>query len=96
MTQVQINETGDLYFIFKEYADDNPVTTYTLDNGGELEFINDECVSLVLPNFERQLNHGKINTVLLNDINLQDDTVFFNITVDGQDINGRINLSSLK
>lgn len=93
MTQVEI-DNGDLRFIFNKYQDETPMI-YRLDNGGELEFIDDECVGLVLPNFEQQLNRGIINDIELENSTLSDDDFIFNLIIDGQNITGRINLSSL-
>lgn len=93
MTHVQM-DNGDLHFIFKKYEDKTPLI-YKLDNGGELEFIDDEFVGLVLPNFEQQLNRGHINDIKLENIHLENDDVVFNIVVNGQNIAGKVNLSSL-
>ena len=93
MVQVQVNN-GDLRFIFKEYEDVTPIV-YTLDNGGELEFVDDDFVALVLPKFEQQLNRGHIEDIELNNMDLIENDFVFNLTVDGQDINGRVNISSL-
>ena len=94
MTQVKITDNGDLHFIFKE-VDDDIVTTIKLDNGGEFEFYNDECVSLILPNFKQQLHYNIIDSVKLQDIKLQDYDVLFTVVINGQNINGKINISSL-
>lgn len=94
MTQVKLDNIGDLHFIFKECNDN--VIVYTLDNGAEIEFCNDECVGFVLPNFERQLNYGPINNVSLSNINIQDTDILFDINVDGQNIKGKVDFSSLK
>lgn len=93
MVQVQI-DNGDLRFIFKEYGDVTPII-YTLDNGGELEFVDDDFVALVLPRFEQQLNLGYIEDIDLKHMSLVNDDFVFNLTVNGQDINGRVNISSL-
>ena len=93
MTQVEINDSGDLHFIFKEVND--VVTTVKLDNGGELDFYEDECVALILPNFRQQLNYPIINTLELENIMLQNDDVLFTIVINGQNINGKIHISSL-
>ena len=92
MTQVEI-DNGDLRFIFNKYTG-TPIV-YRLDNGGELEFVDEECVGLVLPNFEQQLNRGTINNIELEDSSLNNDDFIFNLIIDGQNITGRINLSSL-
>lgn len=95
MIQVNIDEAGNLRFTFKEVDDDSAVI-YKLLNAGEVEFVNDECVGLELLDFERQLNRGKINDVSLVDAQLYNDDFVFNIDVDGQTINGKVSMASLK
>lgn len=95
MIQASINDAGDLYFTFKD-TDNQVVSIHRLLNAGELEFIDDECVGLELLNFEQQLNRGKINNVELIDAEIKEDNFIFHIVVDGQSVNGRVNLSSTK
>lgn len=92
MTQVKICN-GDLHFIFKEC--DDVVTVHKLDNGAELDFFNDECISLILPNFQQQIRCNNIDDIELSNIELQNDDFLFSIIVNGQNINGKVNLSSL-
>lgn len=94
MTHVELDDVGDLRFIFAEC--DTDVVVYRLDNGAEVEFCEDECVGFVLPNFERQLNCGKINDVSLTNINIEGTNILFDINVNGQNIQGKVDFSSLK
>ncbi len=92
MTQVKIYN-GDLHFIFKECND--TVIVHKLDNGAEVDFFNGECVSLILPNFKQQIKYGHIDNIKLDNMELQDNDFLFTIIVNGQSVNGKVNLSSL-
>ena len=98
MTQVQINESGDLEIIFKEYDNTDTPVVCKLSNDSEVEFINDECVAIVLPSFEQKLNRGPLNRddVSIQDYWFADDIAFFNVNVGLQTVNIKLNLSSLK
>lgn len=96
MTQVKITKTGDLRFIFKKINDDDIITVQQLTNGAQFEFVNNDCVALELLNFEHQLNRGKIDSIELLDIKLEDTDFVFNVVVDGQKVQGKVDLSSLK
>lgn len=93
--QVDVNDLGNLYFTFKEH-DEDVVIVYKILQAGEVEFLNDECVGLELFDFERQINRGKITDVSIRKTEFKNDTFVFHIDVDGQTVNGRINLASLK
>ena len=71
MSQIKIIN-GDLYIIFKE-NDDNILISYKLNNGAEFDFLDDELVQLVLPNFERQLNRGSLSNVHMELLDVQFD-----------------------
>lgn len=95
MTQVSI-DNGDLKFIFKE-IDESQSVIYKLDNGAEVEFYNDDFVSLILPNFQQQLGHQHINSIELEDICLRNEDVLFTVVINEQQkINGKVNISSLQ
>lgn len=96
MVQAKLNDIGDLFFIFKEEYDRDLVVVYQLDNGAEVEFINDECVAIVLPSFVAKLNRGDIQSVELESFDIIDDVVHFNLDIGGQVVNGRINFASLQ
>lgn len=63
MSQVKVID-GDLYIIFKEVKNE-VLITYRLNNGAEFNFLDDELVQIVLPNFERQLNRGPLSEVYM-------------------------------
>lgn len=96
MVQAKLNDIGDLFFIFKEEYDRDLVVVYQLDNGAEVEFINDECVAIVLPSFVAKLNRGDIQSVELESFDIIDDAVHFNLDIGGQVVNGRISFASLQ
>lgn len=96
MVQAKLNDIGDLFFIFKEEYDRDLVVVYQLDNGAEVEFINDECVAIVLPSFVAKLNRGDIQSVELESFDIIDDVVHFNLDIGGQVVNGRISFASLQ
>ena len=95
MKQAKINDAGDLFLILDDNYDQDIVVSYRLDNGAEVEFINDKCVAIVLPSFVARLNRGNITDVKLEGLDFINDTVHFNIDIGGQVVNGRINLASL-
>lgn len=97
MTQVALNDSGDLQIQFKDHCNEN-VIVYKLSNDSEVEFVDDECVAIVLPNFEQKLNRGHIdrNSLGLQDYWLDGDVAFFNIEIGVQTVNVKLNLSSLK
>ena len=96
MKQAQLNDAGDLFFIFKEEYDNNSVVVYQLDNGAEVEFVDDECVAIVLPSFVAKLKRGDIQSVELESFDMIDDVGYFNLDIGGQIVNGRISFASLK
>lgn len=97
MTQANIDSNGDLHIIFNEKSDDI-VTTYKLDNGAELDFINEDLIELILPNFEMQLGRGSLLglEITVNDVSLDDMTILFSLDIQGNTINGRVDCSSLE
>lgn len=97
MVQCSINSIGDLRFNLKDINDDC-VSVCKLSNGGEVEFVNDECVAVVLPGFEQQINFNIVNKddINIHDFHIEDDVLLFTIDIDGQIINGKLGLSSLK
>lgn len=96
MKQAKLNDAGDLFFIFKEEYNKDAVVVYQLDNGAEVEFIDDECVAVVLPSFVAKLNRGDIQSVELESFDIIDDVAYFNLDIGGQVVNGRISFASLK
>lgn len=96
MKQAKLNDAGDLLFIFKEEYNKDSVIVYQLDNGAEVEFVNDECVAIVLPSFVAKLNRGPIESVELESFDIIDDVAYFNLDIGGQVVNGRISFASLK
>ena len=96
MKQAKLNDAGDLFFIFKEEYDKDTVVVYQLDNGAEVEFVDDECVAVVLPSFVAKLNRGDIQSVELESFDIIDDVAHFNLDIGGQVVNGRISFASLK
>lgn len=97
MTQANIDSNGDLHITFSEKTDD-VITTYKLDNGAELDFIDEELVELILPNFEEQLGRGSLLglEIKLNDISLDGMIILFSLDIHGNIINGRVDCSSLE
>lgn len=99
MTTAMIDNNGDLNIIFnKEKFKEDVLIAYKLNNGAEVNFYGDEIVSLILPNFEAQLGRGSLLglEILLNDIKMQDNNILFNLDIQGHNINGKIDCSSLK
>lgn len=106
MTQIELNDSGDLRLVFQEYDETDNVIVYKLSNDSEIEFVDDECVGIVLPSFEQKLDIGHISrdTLSLQDYWLEDDTVFINVDVDvytgieyvHETVHVKTNLSSLK
>lgn len=97
MTQSKVMN-GDLHIIFSEKNDDDVVVVEKLDNGAELEFVDDNLVTLILPNFEAQLGRGPLSGLEINlkNVHMDNDTILFNIDVEGQSINGKVDCSSIK
>lgn len=97
MTQANIDSNGDLHITFSEKTDD-VTTTYKLDNGAELDFIDEELVELILPNFEEQLGRGSLLglEITVNNVSLDDMTILFSLDIQGHTINGRVDCSSLE
>ncbi len=93
--QVSVDDTGNLYFTFKEHNED-VVVVYKILNAGEVEFVNNECVGLELFDFEQQINRGKIKDIEIHNTEIKNDTFIFHLNVNGQAVNGRVSLASLK
>lgn len=99
MATAIIDKNGDLNIVFnKEKFKEDVLTAYKLNNGAEVNFYGDEIVALILPNFEAQLGRGSLLglDISLNDIQMKDDDILFNLDIHGQNINGKIDCSSLK
>lgn len=99
MPIAKIDNNGDLDIIFNEEKfKEDVLVTYKLDNGAEVDFYGDEIVALILPNFEAQLGRGSLLglDISLNDIQMQGNDILFNLNIQGQNINGKIDCSSLK
>lgn len=99
MPIAKIDNNGDLDIIFNEEKfKEDILVTYKLDNGAEVDFYGDEIVALILPNFEAQLGRGSLLglDISLNDIQMQGNDILFNLNIQGQNINGKIDCSSLK
>ena len=97
MVLCNIDDIGDLRFSFKD-NDSDCISIHKLSNGGEVEFADDECIAIVLPGFEQQINFNVINKDNINilDFRIEDDVLLFTIDIDGQIINGKLGLASLK
>lgn len=93
--RASVNDVGNLHFVFKE-CDDNVVVVHRILNAGEVEFLDDDCVGIELFDFERQINRGKIQNVGIRRAEIREDTFVFHVDVDGQAVNGRLNLTPLK
>lgn len=99
MTTAMIDKNGDLNIVFnKEKFQEDVLIAYKLNNGAEVNFYGDEIVSLILPNFEAQLGRGSLLglDISLNDIKMQNNDILFNLDIQGQNINGKIDCSSLR
>jgi hypothetical protein len=72
MKQAKLNDDGDLFFILKEGYDKDAVVVYQLDNDAGIEFIDGECVAVVLPSFVAKLNRGNIQSVELESFDIID------------------------
>lgn len=101
MSQVKV-VNGDLYIIFQEYKDDT-LMSYKLDNGAEIDFFyNDsmeyELSQLILPNFEAQVNRGKLDSVPMELVNTQltDDKVTLSIKILNDTVNITLDYSSIQ
>lgn len=101
MSQVKV-VNGDLYIIFQECKDDT-LMSYKLDNGAEIDFFyNDsmeyELSQLILPNFEAQVNRGKLDSVPMELVNTQltDDKVTLSIKILNDTINITLDYSSIQ
>lgn len=98
MTQCKI-DNNDIHIIFIE-SDEIP-NIIRLDNGTEIEFINDDISAIVLPNLMQQLPYGmSIDEISLESIQeIENDIILvvLNIKSGGQisNINVRIDISSL-
>lgn len=89
---------GNLHIIFNDKIENQSAIVYKLDNGAELEFVDDELVTLILPNFEQQLGIGSLTEIPIDLKNIQMDNNFilFTLDIQGQNINGRIDCASIK
>lgn len=89
---------GNLHIIFNNKIENQSAIVYKLDNGAELEFVDDELVTLILPNFEQQLGIGSLTEIPIDLKNIQMDNNFilFTLDIQGQNINGRIDCASIK
>ena len=98
MAQAKLSDSGDLEIRFQDYNEDDNIVVYKLTNDSELEFVNDECVAVVLPSFEQKFNRGPLDqaAIRIQDYWIEDDTAFFNIEIGMQTVNIKISLSSLK
>lgn len=94
MERAELNDAGDLFLILDERYNQDVVTCYRLDNGAEIECIDDKCVAIVLPQFALRINRD-IQQVELESLDFIDDVVHFNLDIGGQFINGRVNIASL-
>ena len=85
-----------MFFIFEKGYDKDAVVVYQLDNGAEIEFIDGECVAVVLQSFVAKLNSGNIKSVELESFDIIGDIAHFNLDIGGRVVNGRISFASLK
>ena len=97
MTQCRIHN-NDLYIVFIE-SDEVPISI-RLDNGTEIEFINDEVSAIVLPNFMLQLPNIQFDKIWLEQIQeIDDDLIQIELRIqDGErinNINAKLDISSL-
>lgn len=89
---------GDLYIILQEVKDD-VLVSYKLDNGAEMDFIDDELVQIILPNFESQLGRGALDSVpikLLNSQFVDDSKLILSIQIINDSINITLDCSSIQ
>ena len=86
MTQCTIHN-NDLYIVFIE-SDEVPISI-RLDNGTEIEFINDEVSAIVLPNFMLQLPNIQFDKIWLEQFQeIDDDLIQIELRIqDGERIN---------
>lgn len=100
MPQIKI-ENQDLYIIFKDFGNDDILTSYRLDNGGEVDFLKDDLVQIVLPRFEVSLNRGPLQNVPIEfvDAKIVDDDfnsiLILTIKIMNDDLNIKCDCSSL-
>lgn len=95
MTQCKLNN-NDLNIIFIE-SDEVP-TVYRLDNGAEIEFINDNVSMIVLPNLTQQIPFSPINDtdISLNSIKeIDKDLVEIQLIIQDKNMNIKLDISSL-
>ena len=94
MERAELNDAGDLFLILDECYSQDVVVCYKLDNGAEVEFVDDKCVAIVLPMFTSKINRN-IQQVKLESLDFIDNVAHFNLDIGGQFVNGRVNFSSL-
>lgn len=89
---------GNLHIIFNDKIENQFAIVYKLDNGAELEFVDNELVALILPNFEQQLGIGSLAEIPidLKNIKMDNNLILFTLDIQGQNINGRIDCTSIK
>lgn len=98
MTQCKINN-NDVHIIFIE--SDTIPNIIRLDNGTEIEFIDDDVSAIVLPNLMQQLPHGmSVDEISLDSIQeIETDIVLIVLNIKSgeqiSNINVRIDISSL-
>ena len=97
MTQARIDEFGNLNIIFNEIDDDDVVLVAKVDNGAEIEYIDDTIYKVVLPNFEQQLNRGSLLglEIDITNIYMEDDILLFELKIVNDFINCKVDLSSI-
>ena len=95
MTQCKINN-DDLSIVFFD-SDDVPIV-YRLDNGAEIELIDDEISMIVLPNFIQQIPFQPLNEedIELGDIiEIDKDLLQIQLHIQDKNINIKLDISSL-
>lgn len=95
MTQCKLNN-NDLNIIFIE-SDEVPIV-YRLDNGAEIEFINDSVSMIVLPNLTQQIPFSPISDtdISLNSIKeIDEDLVEIQLIIQDKNMNIKLDISSL-
>lgn len=98
MLRSNITVTGDLYILVKEH-NDTIVQSVIFDNKTEFNFVDDELVSILFPNFQSYYPYGPCNEhsqVEIKDVGFNNDIMVLSLSVDGFDMSVTIDISPLK
>lgn len=88
----------DLFVVFQKEYNENNSQIVRLNNGIELEFINDELSSIMLPNLLQQLGGSdNINEITAENIVIDDKNIMhITLNIDGNFANLQFDCSELK